>query len=49
MGVLKKLNVLPRNALLSISKSFVRHHLDYGDLLNHQPNNASMNSRLDNV
>ena len=45
MGVLKKLNVLP----LSISKSFVRHHLDYGDLLNHQPNNASMNSRLDNV
>ena len=38
IGVIKKLNnVLPRKALLTIYKSFVRPHLDYGDILYHQP------------
>ena len=32
IGVTKKLfNSLPRNALLTIFKSFIRPHLDYGD------------------
>ena len=50
MGVIKKLNnVLPRNALLTTSKLFVRPHLDYGAILYHQPNNASMNIKLESV
>ena len=50
VSVIKKLNnVLPRNALLTIYKSFVRPHLDYGDILYHQPNNESMNSKLEGV
>ena len=43
IGVIKKLNnVLPRNALLTIYKSFLRPHLDYEDFLYHQNNNESM-------
>ena len=50
IGVIKKLNnVLPRNTLLTIYKSFLRPHLDYEDFLYHQPNNESMNSKLENV
>ena len=50
IGVIKKLNdVLPRNALLSIYKLFVRPHLDYGDILYHQPNNESMNIKLESA
>ena len=33
IGIIRKLqNVLPRSALLTISKSFIRPHLDYGDI-----------------
>ena len=42
-------NVLPRNALLTIYKSFVRPHSDNGDILYHQPNNESKNSKLESV
>ena len=50
IGVIKKLNnAYPRNALLTIYKSFIRLHLDCGDILYHQPNNESMNSKLENV
>ena len=50
IGVIKKLiNVLPKNALLTIYKSFVRPHLDYGDIIYHQPNNESTNRKLENV
>ena len=42
-------NVIPRNALLTIYKSYVRPHLDYGDILYHQPNNESVNNRLESV
>ena len=39
---IKKLsNVLPRKSLITIYKSFVRPHLDYGDLIYDQPNNES--------
>ena len=50
IGVIKKFNnVLPRNALLNIYKSFVRPHLDNGDITYHQPNNESINSKLESV
>ena len=32
---------LPRNALLSICKSFIRPHLDYGDILYDNSNNEN--------
>ena len=38
-----------RNTLLTIYKSFVRPHLDYGDIIYHQPNNESMNNKLESV
>ena len=50
IGVIKKLkNVLLRNALLTIYKSFERPHLDYGNTLYHHLNNESMNSKLESV
>ena len=40
IGVIKKLfKGLPRNALLTIYKSLVRPHLDYGDIVYDQANN----------
>ena len=42
IGIIKKLsNVLPRKYLINIYKSFVRPHLDYGELIYDQPNNES--------
>ena len=50
IGVIKKLNNFPpRKALLTIYKSFVRPHLDYGDILYHQPYNESVNSKLESI
>ena len=43
------IGVLPRNTLLTIYKLFVISHLDYGDILYCQPNNESMNSKLESV
>ena len=40
IGIIKKLQSnLPRNALLTIYKSFIRPHLDYGDIVCDQPTN----------
>ena len=40
MSVTKKLcNILPKDAFLTIYKSFVRQHLDYGDIVYNQSNN----------
>ena len=48
--VIKKLfKRLPRNALLTIHKSFVRPHLDYGDIVYDQPYNESFISKLEQV
>ena len=42
IGLLRKLqNILPRQALITIYKVFVRPHLDYGDILYDQDYNAS--------
>ena len=42
IGIIKKLqNKLPRQGLLTIYKSFVRPHLDYGDNIYDHPNNES--------
>ena len=42
-------NKLPCDILLRIYKSFVRSHLDYGDIVYDKPNNESFASRLERV
>ena len=50
IGVIRKLfKSLPRNALLTIYKSFVRLHLDYGDIVFDRPNHESFISKLEQV
>ena len=39
---------LPRSSILTIYKSFVRPHLDYGDVIYDQPNNSSLSDKIDN-
>ena len=44
MAVLTKLqNIIRRNSLLTIYKSFIRIHLDHGDIIYHQPEFLSEN------
>ena len=48
IGLMKRLSInLPRNALLTIYKSFVRPHLDYGNILYDNPNNKNFQSKLE--
>ena len=41
--------MLPRHSLLTMYKSFVRSHLDYGDILYDQPNNKSVGQKIETV
>ena len=42
VGLIRKLSsLLPRSSLLTIYRSFVRPHFDYGDVVFYQPNNQS--------
>ena len=42
IGVIKRLrNSIPRKLLITIYKAIIRPHLDYGDILYDQPNNAT--------
>ena len=48
--LIRRLSVnLPRNALLTIYKSFVRPHLDYGDILYDKPSNDNFQSKMEKV
>ena len=48
-GLLRKLHhILPRSFLLTIYKSFIRPHLDYGDIYD-QAYNASFHQKLDSI
>ena len=40
---------LPRSSLLTIYKSFVRPHLDYGDVICDQPNNSSLSDKIESA
>ena len=47
VGLLRKLqNILPRSALLTIYKMFIRPHLDYGEIIYDQAYNASFHQIL---
>ena len=50
IGLLRKLqNLLPRTALVTIYKAFVRPHLDYGDILYDQVFNLSFQQKLESI
>ena len=50
IGIIRKLHsFLPRSALITIYKSFVRSHLDYGDILYDQPTNESFTRKIESV
>ena len=50
IGTIKKLQSKPpRNALLTIYKSCIRHHLDYGDIVFDQPTNDSFCKKLESA
>ena len=50
VSVIRKMNLLlPRSSLLTIYKSFVRPHLDYGDIIYDQPNNSRFSHKIETV
>ena len=50
VNVIRKMNLLlPRSSLLTIYKSFVRPHLDYGDVIYDQPNNSRLSDKIETV
>ena len=50
IGIIQKLqNVLPRSALITIYKSFIRPHLDYGDLIYDKAFNESFHAKLESL
>ena len=50
IGLLRKLqNLLSRSTLITIYKTFVRPHLDYGDILFDQKYNSSFHEKLESV
>ena len=51
---MRKLNLLfrfllPRSSLLIVYKYFIRPHLDYGDVINDQPNLPSLANKIESV
>ena len=47
---MRKLNLLlPRSSLLTIYKCFIRHHLDYGDVIYDQLNLSSLANKIESV
>ena len=50
IGIIRKLtHVLPRESLVTIYKSFVRPHIDYGDIIYDQPNSDSFCDMIERV
>ena len=50
ISIIRKLNkTLPRHSLITIYKSFVRPHLSYGDIIYDQPNNESLNQKIERI
>ena len=50
IGLIRRLSVnVPRNVLLTIYKSFIRPHLEYGDILYDKPNNEIFQNKIEKV
>ena len=50
IGLIRRLyHKWPRKSLLTIYKSFIRPHLDYGDVIYHQPHNEVFTNKIESV
>ena len=50
IGIIRKLNKgLPEHSLITIYKSLVRTHLDYGDIIYDQPNKEIFNQKIERI
>ena len=50
VGLLHKLQCfLPSPSLLTIYKSFIRSHLNYGDVIYDQPSNATFSCKIESI
>ena len=50
IGLIKRLSVsVPKKALLTICKSSIRPHVDYGDILYDKPENQNFQNKLEKV
>ena len=50
IGLIRRLSVnVPRNALLTIYRSLIKPHLDYGDILYDKPENKNFQNKLEKV
>ena len=50
IGIIKKFRkTLPRHALITICKSFVRSFLDYSDIIYDQPKNENLNQKIERI
>ena len=50
IGLLRKRqNLLSRKSLITVYKSFVRPHMDYGDIIYNQAYNASFHRKLESI
>ena len=50
VGKIKRLReILPRESLVTICNSFIRPHLDYGDVIYDQPNNDSFSDKIEQL
>ena len=50
IGLLRKLhNIFPRTSLITIFKSFVRSHLDYGDIIYERAYNTSVHRNIESI
>ena len=50
VGKIKRLrDILPRDSLVTIYKSFIRPHLDYGDVIYDQPNNDLFSDKIEQL
>ena len=48
--IIRNLNkALPQHSLITIQKSLVRPHLDYGDIIYNQPNKESLNQKTERI
>ena len=50
VSVIKKLNLsLPRSSPITVYKSFVRPHLDYGEIIYDRPKDISLSDKMESV
>ena len=50
IGLIRRLSAtLPRNALVTIYKIFIRPHLNYGDILYDKPSNDNFQNKMEKV